>query len=376
MYYLLKNCKKILIVVPRTQLVNQLSSDFLDYHKGDKEELSKSFDLIYSKSSRNPNASITFSTWQSLQNVDPTFFNDYDAILVDEAHTCKAKVLTKILENCINVKYKFGFTGTLSNQDDDAEIDELVLKGLFGRVEVVSNNRDLMDKGIISNALIYLIRLKYMDKELCKTIINGDSETKNIQDFTKRRKKLFESEVNFIVNSEVRNKYIRNIAMSRNGNTLIMFQYIEKQGKILYEFLNEVAEQFGKEVYYIDGNVDVKERDRIKDLVELKDNLIIISSYGTTSTGLNMKNIHNIILASGYKSRKTMKQTIGRGLRLHESKKRLNVFDIGDDFSFGKKTKNFLFSHFMIRVGIYKDEKFKLELVEYEIGNNNLMKKV
>lgn len=288
----------------------------------------------------------------------------------------KATCLTSIMEKCTNAKYKFGFTGTLSNQNEESEIDELVLKGLFGRVETVSTNKELMDKDIISQAMIYLIRIKYTDKNICDFIMNGDKEVKAIRDYKTKRKKLFEGELTHIINSKVRNKYIRNLAMTRKGNTMIMFQFVEKQGKLLYEFLQEVAEQMGREVYYIHGKVNVNERERIRQLVEEKDNLIIVSSYGTSSTGLDYKNIHNIIFASGFKSRITMKQTIGRGLRKHKTKKVLSVFDIGDDFSGERKSKNFLYNHFLERVQMYKDEKFKLKLMEYEVGENNLMKKV
>ena len=164
--------------------------------------------------------------------------------------------------------------------------------------------------------------------------------------------------------------------MTRKGNTMIMFQFVEKQGKLLYDFLLEVAEQMGKEVYYIHGKINVNERERIRALVEKQDNIILVSSFGTSSTGLDYKNIHNIIFASGFKSRITMKQTIGRGLRKHHTKEVLSVYDIGDDFSMGKKTKNFLFNHFLERIQMYKEEKFKMEIMEYEIGKNNLMIKV
>ena len=376
MYYLLKDSKKVLIVVPRTQLVKQLTSAFGEYHKGDKEEFIKSFELIYSGSDRNPNATITISTWQSLQNSPKEFFENFDVVLFDEAHMAKAKCLTSIMEKCDNAKYKFGFTGTLSNENEESEIDELVLKGLFGKVETVSTNKDLMDQNIISQAMIHLIRLKYIDKKVCDLIMKGNSEVKAINDYKTKRKKLFEGELAYIINNNVRNKYIRNLAMTRKGNTMVMFQFVEKQGKLLYDFLQEVAEQMGKEVYYIHGKVSVNERERIRELVEQKDNLIIVSSYGTSSTGLDYKNVHNIIFASGFKSRITMKQTIGRGLRKHHSKDVLSVFDIGDDFSGDRKTKNFLFTHFLERVKMYKDEKFKLKLVEYEVDENVLIKKV
>jgi superfamily II DNA or RNA helicase len=367
MYYLLNNSKKILIIVPRTQLVKQLANAFMEYHKGDKEEFGKSFELIYSGTDKNPDSSIVFSTWQSLHQNPKEFFEDYDVVMFDEAHMAKAKCLTSIMEKCENTKFKFGFTGTLSNENEESEIDELVLKGLFGKVETVSTNKELMDKNILTEALIYLIRLKYTDKQVCNKIMNGDKEIKDIKDYKTKRKKLFDAENEYIINSDERNKYLLELALSRRGNTLVMFQFVEKQGKLIYNLLKNVSEKYGKDVYYVHGNVSVNERERIRQLVEERDNLIVVRSYGTTSTGLDFKNIHHIIFASAFKSRITMKQTIGRGLRKHKTKDKLYVYDLGDDFSLERKTKNFLFSHFLERVKMYKDEKFKLKLVDVEL---------
>jgi superfamily II DNA or RNA helicase len=339
----------------------------MEYHKGDKEEFGKSFELIYSGTDKNPDSSIVFSTWQSIHQNPKEFFEDCDVVMFDEAHMAKAKCLTSIMEKCENTKFKFGFTGTLSNENEESEIDELVLKGLFGKVETVSTNKELMDKNILTEALIYLIRLKYTDKQVCNKIMNGDKEIKDIKDYKTKRKKLFDAENEYIINSDERNKYLLELTLSRRGNTLVMFQFVEKQGKLIYNLLKNVSEKYGKDVYYVHGNVSVNERERIRQLVEERDNLIVVSSYGTTSTGLDFKNIHHIIFASAFKSRITMKQTIGRGLRKHKTKDKLYVYDLGDDFSLERKTKNFLFSHFLERVKMYKDEKFKLKLVDVEL---------
>lgn len=378
MYYLLKDSKKVLIVVPRTQLVTQLKDGFVEYHKGDKEEFSKSFELIYSGSlDRNSaDSSITISTWQSLMSKPKAYFEDFDVVIVDEVHGAKAKSITTIMENCTNAKFKFGCTGTLSNENEESEIDELVIKGLFGRVETVSKNRELMDKGIITEATIHLIHLKYTDKTLCSMIIKGNQEIREIQDYTTKRKKIFEAEISYVINSVLRNLFIRNLAMTRKGNTIVMFQFVEKQGKILYDLFHDIAESVGKEVFYIHGKVNVVERNRIQELVEKQDNIILVSSFGTSSTGLDYKNIHNIIFASGFKSKITMKQSIGRGLRKHKNKEMLHVYDIADDFSMGKKTKNFMFNHFIERVQMYKEEKFKIELTEYEVDSTNILKRI
>lgn len=372
MYYLLKNSKKVLIIVPRTQLVEQLSESFLNYHKGDKEKFSSTFELIYSGSRRNPDASIVFSTWQSIYNNSKEYFEEFDVVLFDEAHMAKSKCLISIMEKCINAKYKFGFTGTLSNENEESEIDELTLKGLFGKIQKVSSNKELIDKDILTKCEVNVMRFNYLDKDLCKTIMKGTKEIQEINDYTKRKKKIYDNELNYILSSEERNKFISNLALTRQGNVLLMFQFVEKQGKILHELLKKNAKEYNKEIYLIYGDIDTNKREEIRNIIEQKDNVILVSSYGTTSTGLDFKNVHHIIFATGFKTRITMKQTIGRGLRKHASKDILKIYDIGDDFSNGKKTKNFLFDHFIERVNIYKEEKFPIKISEYDVENKKI----
>jgi len=368
MYYLLNGNQKVLIVVPRTQLVKQLSDAFVEYHKGDKDEFRKSFDLIYGTSKeRNEDSPITFTTWQSVYAKDASWFEKFDCVLVDEAHTAKATSLTTIMENCINAKHKFGFTGTLTNTDEETEVHELILRGLFGKVMTVSTNKELMDKGILSKALINVIHVKYDNKDTCEYIMKGTKEIQAIDDIKTKRKKLFENEIDFILNLRTRNVFIQNLALSSKNNTLIMFQFVEKHGDVLYEMLSEVASNFEKEVYYINGKTSVKERERIRELIERKDNIILISSYGTTSTGIDIKNVHNIILATGFKSDIVMKQTIGRGLRTHKTKDKVIIYDICDDFSRGKKGKNFLYKHFLKRMDLYQRERFEVKISEREL---------
>lgn len=371
MYYLLLGCKKILLIVPRTQLVEQLSKDFLSYHKGDKKSFESLFELIYSGSKKNNNSSLVFSTWQSIHNNPPEFFEDFDVVLFDEAHMAKSKSLTSIMEKCSNAKFKFGFTGTLTNQDEESEINTLVLKGLFGKIETVSTNKDLMDKGILTPAVINLIRLKYTDKELCKLILKGTKEIMVIKSYSERRKKLFEAEVGYIIDSEERNNFVSELSLSLKGNTFVLFQF-ERHGKRLFETLKSLAKKTNKEVYYIDGHTKVSEREKIREILEKQDNVIVVCSFGTTSTGINVKNLHNLIFASAFKASIVMKQSIGRGLRKHASKEEVNIYDIGDDFSDGKKDKNFLFDHFMKRIELYKQEKFKLKTIEHNFSTNHL----
>lgn len=376
MYYLLKDCKKILIVLPRTQLVEQLSKDFITYHKGDKGEFEETFELIYSGTKKNPEASIVFTTWQSIFNNSEDFFEDFDVVMFDEAHQCKSTSLLKIMERCVNAKFKFGFTGTLTNQDEEAEINELTLKGLFGRVETVSTTKDLTDKGILTPAVINLIRLKYSNKEICDRILKGSKAIKEIEDYKVKRKKLFEAELEYIINCEERNNFISDLALTREGNTFVFFQFTDKHGKLLYDLISSKASKYDKVVYYIDGRTKVEKREEIRKILEANNNVILVCSFGTTSTGINVKNLHNLIFSSAFKASIVMKQTIGRGLRKHADKEEVNIYDIGDDFTNGKKTKNFLYDHFLKRINLYKEERFKIKTIEKDFMTTENLKGV
>ena len=242
------------------------------------------------------------------------------------------------MEQC---RYRYGFTGTL----DGTHCHKLVLEGLFGAVKKVVSTSELMDQEILSDLEIKGIVLEY-SKDV-KKLIAGKS---------------YQEEIDFIVTNEARNKFIRNLAWSLKGNTLILFQFVEKHGKLLYPMLQTE----NREVHFVYGGVDSNERENIRKLVESSSNAIILASYGTYSTGINIRNLHNIIFASPSKSRIRNLQSIGRGLRKHESKDRATLYDIVDDLSRGR-TKNFALKHFVERVTTYSNEGFKLKLYNVEL---------
>jgi type I site-specific restriction endonuclease len=93
---------------------------------------------------------------------------------------------------------------------------------------------------------------------------------------------------------------------------------------------------------------------------------ILVASFGTFATGISIRNIHNIFLMESFKSDFIVRQSIGRGLRLHKDKKELNIIDLVDNFSFdtlyGYKYENFIIKHCKERIRIYKKEKFPFEI--------------
>jgi len=173
---------------------------------------------------------------------------------------------------------------------------KLVLEGLFGTVNKVVSTVELQEKKQLADLKIFCLILKH-----------GAIECKHASGMN------YQEEMDYIVTSDKRNKFIRNLAAGLNGNTLCLFQYVEKHGKQLYEDIKLKAPD--KQVFYVHGGVDTDEREKIRELTEKADNAIIVASYGTFSTGINIRNLHNIIFSSPSKSRIRNLQSIGRGLR-------------------------------------------------------------
>ena len=280
---------KILIVVPTTSLVEQLYKDFKDYGWNSSAHVHR----IYQGHEKHSDKRVYISTWQSIYKMPKKWFEEFGCVIGDEAHLFKAVSLTKILTKLENCKYRIGLTGTL----DDSKTHKLVLEGLFGAVNKVVSTKTLQDNKQLADLKIYCLVLQH------------DNMSK---DFLKD--KSYQEEMDFLVSNEIRNKYIRNLCLSLEGNSLCLFQYVEKHGTILKKLIEDKNEN--KKVFFVYGGVDTEERERIRAITEKSDNSIIIASYGTFSTGINIRNLHNIVFSSPSKSRIRNLQSIGRGLRL------------------------------------------------------------
>ena len=335
-----KLLRQTLIVVPTTTLVHQMYSDFEDYGFNSEKYCHK----IFSGKDKNTDKPVVITTWQSIYKLRKDWFKKFDVVIGDEAHLFKAKSLTSILEKMEDTEYRFGFTGTL----DGTQTHKLVLEGLFGPAQKVITTKELMDSGTLADFKIKILALKYHD-EIRKIVSKMD----------------YQAEMDFLVSHEGRNKFIKNLALSLEGNTLLLFQYVEKHGKILEEMIKEEAGD--RKVFFIHGGVKGEERDDIRGIVEKENGAIIVASYGTFSTGVNIKNLHSIIFASPSKSKIRNLQSIGRGLRKSDTKDSAMLYDIADDLSW-KSTSNFTLKHLMERVKIYDEEKFDYKL--YSIGIN------
>lgn len=328
---------KTLIVVPTTTLVHQMAADFRDY--GYDGEIHK----IYAGQDKVSDKPIVITTWQSIYKEKKHLFDEYDLVIGDEAHLFKAKSLTSIMEKLDNCKYRFGFTGTL----DGTQTNKLVLEGLFGKVQHVTTTAKLIEEKHLSEFKIKGIVLTYPD------------EVRQMM----ARAKDYQAEMDYIVRCKARNKFIKNLALSLEGNTLLLFQFVDKHGKELYEIIKKEADCL---VFFVHGGVDGSDREKIRYIVEKEKKSIIIASYSTFSTGINIPSIENVIFSSPSKSRVRNLQSIGRGLRKSASKRSATLYDIADDMSW-KKNKNYTLLHFMERIKIYNEEKFKYRLYKVSI---------
>ena len=331
---------RILLIVPTTSLVEQMYTDFESYGWNVKKYCHR----LYSGYSNQTDKKVLISTWQSLYKLPKEYFKQFGCVFGDEAHLFKSKSLTEIMTKLIDCKYRIGLTGTL----DGAHTHKLVLEGLFGAVNKVTTTKKLMDKNQLSNLVVRCLILKHSEAN-AKIISKGK----------------YQDEIDYLVGSVSRNNFIRNLALKLKGNTLILFQLVEKHGKNLHKIIKDKAEE-NRKVFYIYGGVDTEEREKARAIVEKEDNAIIVASYGTFSTGINIKNLHNIIFASPSKSRIRNLQSIGRGLRLGDNKVNATLYDIADDLNY-KSKENYTLKHFQERINIYTEEEF-----DYEIHNINL----
>jgi superfamily II DNA or RNA helicase len=340
-YLQYKDYRKGLLIVPTTSLVEQMYSDFKSYGYDAEEYCHRQ----YSGKDKHTNKFLTITTWQSIYKNPPEYFEQFDFVLGDEAHQFKAKSLTTIMTGLKNASYRIGCTGTV----DGTQTHKLVLEGLFGPVYQSTTTAKLIENKQLADFRIKCLVLKYSE-EVCKLSRGWD----------------YQSEIDYIVKSTARNEFIRNLALSLEGNSLILFNLVEKHGKHLHKMIEEKATN--RHVFFVYGGTDVDIREKVRAITEKENNAIIVASYGTFSTGINIRNLHNVIFASPSKSRVRNLQSIGRGLRIGDNKTEAVLYDIADDFRIGKHV-NYTLQHLQERVRIYDEEKFKYKFYNIEVKN-------
>lgn len=339
-----KGLKRGLIIVPTVSLVEQLTSDFKDYSETNGWNVSDNIHKIYQGQEKSSDKFLTISTWQSIYQMPKKYFVDFDFVIGDEAHLFKAKSLIDIMTGLTNAKYRIGTTGTL----DGTKTHKLVLEGLFGTVRKVITTKELMDAKHLAEFQIKCLLLRH-NESICQAAKN----------FT------YQQEIEYLVLNDARNRFISNLAVSLEGNTLVLFQYVDKHGRILHKLISDRV-GVDRKVFFVSGETDVDIREGIRKIVESETQAIIVASFGTFSTGINIRNLHNIIFASPSKSRIRNLQSIGRGLRKSDTKDAATLFDIADDMRH-KKHENYTLKHFAERIKLYGEEKFKFKVYKIEL---------
>ena len=320
-----------LIVVPTTSLVEQMSKDFQDYGWNAKHHCHK----VYAGTDPRSDKDVIITTWQSVYKLPKTYFERFGAIIGDEAHLFKAKSLTSIMNKLHDCKYRVGFTGTL----DGTQTNRLVLEGVFGTVDKVTKTEKLIKQGHLSEFEIKVLLLKH-DKQ------KFDS---------------YQEEMDYLVEHEGRNKFIRNLVCDLSGNTLVLFNYVERHGMPLFELINNKVGEH-RLVFLVHGGVDTEDREKARQIAETTHDSIIVASYGTFSTGINIRNLHNVVFASPSKSKIRNLQSIGRVLRKGDHKTKAILYDIADDIG-----KNYTLNHLIERVKLYNEENFNYEFIDVRI---------
>jgi len=329
-------CKrKVLLVVPTTSLVEQMFEDFKSYGWDVENHCHR----IYAGRERVNTNEVTITTWQSVYQLDKTFFDAYDVILGDEAHQFKSKSLIGIMEKLHDAKFRYGFTGTL----DGTQTHKWVLEGLFGPSYKVTQTAKLQEQGHLALLDIRCLVLKH----------------------TPRKFETYEDEIKYLISHDSRNRFISNLACDCDGNTLVLYTRVETHGAIIYDLINSKVRE-GRKVFFIHGGVGTEDREQVRSITEREDDAIIVASYGCFSTGINIKKLHNLIFASPNKSRIRNLQSIGRVLRKGKDKIKAKLYDISDDITF-RGRKNFTLNHFIERVKIYVSESFNYEITSVDL---------
>jgi len=324
--------RSTLIIVPTTSLVEQMYKDFIDYSWDADTYCHK----IYAGKDLLSKKPVIISTWQSIYKLPKTWFNRFDVVIGDEAHQFKSKSLVSIMTKLYDTKYRYGFTGTL----DGTQTHKWVLEGLFGPSYKIVNTKELQEKGYLATLNIKVLLLKHEPTTF----------------------DTYEDEVQFLIAHEKRNKFIRNLAWDLKGNTLILYSRVATHGEVLYDIINNDE----RKIFFVHGGVDVEERESVRRITEEENNAIIIASFGTFSTGINIKNLHNVIFASPSKSRIRTLQSIGRVLRKSKDKLNATLYDIADDCKKGSK-QNYTLNHLIERIKYYNEEKFSYEIIQIKI---------
>lgn len=307
---------KCLILVPGTSLKSQLGDDFEDY------EVTFSYETFTGEGTPESDVVICNNELFLKRFKNNKWMQDVDLLIVDECHKMNSSSKTTKLLKQIKTKNKFGFTGTLPKPKRDL----WKVLGTFGPVIYEKNSKELRDEKFLTEASIRILKLKH----------------------TRPPELKYREELDYLYNCDARNELIFKICQKLNNNVLVLVNNLV-HGEVLKSYLERIT---GKTVYFVEGEVEVEERDRIKKIMEENDNVICIAMSAIFAVGINITNIHYILFVGLGKSFIRTVQSIGRGLRLHESKNKLTIFDFYDNMHYSTK-------HSDVRKESYVDQQIE-----------------
>lgn len=353
-YLIIRNLLKmgvrnILLCVPNIQLVNQMYADFADYGWTDEKHYCE---ILYGGEKPTFEKQVLISTWQSLQNKERDFFEKFDAVIYDECHSSKAKVVNKILKACENSIWRIGTTGTLPT----SKLDMLSIASVLGEVLYKITSKELIDRGVLTRMIIANIFVKY-PPEFIKRIKGADylNEVKEFEECDARQIAI-DKIINFI---------------KPDQNLLILVNHRDHLKKVA-DYISKKYKD--RQVEIISGSVDAKKREKIRKDAEESEGLVIVATYGTCSTGVNIKKLHGIVLYGNSTSKIKVLQSLGRGLRKHSTKSKVFLFDVIDDCRYTKRTgnvfENRLYKQWLTRVDYYKSEEYPMKSLIIPVPSN------
>ena len=340
-----KKAERILFIVPNVSLVVQAHEDFHEYNYMNKVDLR--IQQIFAGQKIKSNKNIVIGTYQSLIKKPKEYFEQFDAVIIDETHKAKSTSIKTILQKCVNAEYRSGLSGTIPKPNT---LDRLTLMAYTGPVITEVSANFLQNEGHIAQCHVKVIKMDYAaqsTKDAFREMSQNRYESKDV----------FKFEQNYIINSPGRLNFITSVISRVKRNSLVLFHRIE-HGRKIYDKLRQES---NKIVYYVDGGIDQNIREEYKKKMEAGEEVVIVASYGTFSTGISIKKIHNIFFTESFKSEVIIRQSIGRGLRQHSSKDSVNIIDFVDDLS-SSDWDNYLIRHSKARQTIYKEQKFKYDI--------------
>jgi superfamily II DNA or RNA helicase len=340
--------RKMLVIVPNTTLVMQLKDDWEEYNN-DKMDL-KIRQVYGGAKDNDPNAIVVVGTFQSLTKKTLDYFKGIDVVFVDECHQTKTVSVKNVIDKCKDSEYRFGLSGTVQ---EDNSADFVTIVALLGPMVKSIPPKFLFKEGYATPVNFKMMVLTYSNQDLCE----------KLYDVRKNRQmegsQILALEKNVVIKHRGRFNFIMDLLSKTSKNTLVLFSNVKDQyGKRMYDWLRENTD---KECFYVDGSVSKEHRDFYKRSMEEGENRILIASFTTFSTGISIKNIHNIVFTESYKSEIIVKQSIGRGMRQLEGKESFTIIDIVDDLTW-EKSSNFLYKHAKARLEFYKQYSSSIKI--------------